>query len=79
MEKVKWKNMAIILFIIVVLETLFIIWAYSLAVQEEENTYECFYEICEDYPDAFYESPVCSCYDYDVMGNLIVAKEKYMK
>ena len=71
--------MAIIFLIFILLENLVFVLAYLSVVEDEEKSYECFYEICEDYPDAYYENALCSCYDYDVLGNLIVAKQKYMK
>lgn len=47
--------------------------------QEENKTLECYYEICEDYPDAIREGNLCYCYDYDLLGEKILAKTKVMK
>ena len=75
----KWKVTAIIFIILFTLETLYFIWAIKYTLDEENKTLECYYEICEDYPDAWREGDLCYCYDYDVMGELTLAKTKVMK
>lgn len=40
--------------------------------------YLCYYDICEEYPDAIYEPHLCTCYDYDIIGNLIPTKYEVM-
>jgi hypothetical protein len=81
MEKTFWKALAIIFFIIVFLETFFIIYSIASVNSHIEKQNTCFYDICEGYPDAYYDSynKVCTCYEYDIIGDLIVGKEKYMK
>ena len=64
--------------IIFVLETSFLFWGLHLYNKEYENTNICYYDICSDYPDAFYSEEVCTCYDYDLFGEYAVAKEEYM-
>jgi len=58
-----WKVLAIIFIVLFVLETAFMIYAVTIAVQDENKTLECYYDVCSDYPDAYYEDKVCSCYD----------------
>lgn len=75
-----WKVTAIILMIVLALVLAFFYWSYTIAVDEEEKTMNCYYDICSEYPEAFYDvtDKVCSCYDYDVMGELKVTKNKYL-
>lgn len=75
----KWKTIAIIFIILFALETSLFVWGYYVSVKEEKNLMECYYEICEDYSDAYLENKICSCYNYDVWGeNLVLAKQEYM-
>lgn len=78
MEKKAWKTIAIIFMIITIIETAYLIWAVTLYTAETNRVNECYYNICGDYPDAYYESKVCYCYDYDLTGQPIVAKTEYM-
>ena len=75
----KWRviGIALIIFVCIIL-----ISSIALNLQErvEDNKMKiCFYEICANYPDADYYDDVCSCYDYDTLGRLTIAKEEYMK
>jgi len=79
MEKTFWKASAIIFFILFAILLTFIIWSVWYYGDEEAKTNECYYDICGDYPQAFYVNDVCSCYEYDLMGGLVIAKETYMK
>lgn len=74
-----WKILAIVFIILFALETLYIGWSVSYVMKEERLTNDCFYNICADYPDAYYLEGVCTCYDYDMLGNLVPATTKYMK
>ena len=73
-----WKVTAIIFIVLFILENLFFGWMYYLAIQEEDNTRICLWDVCEEYPDAVYEDNVCYCYDYDLLGNVVIAKSEVM-
>ena len=79
MENKNWKMIAIMSIIINIIMIVLWIWVYMDIIQEEEKTYECYYEVCDGYHDAWYENNVCTCYELDVMGNYVVEKEKYMR
>lgn len=76
-----WKALAIVLLLILLLENGLLIWAYKQVTKEEEKTYECYYEICADYPQAYFDSTtnLCTCYDYDLLGDLQEVNTKWMK
>ena len=78
MEKQGWKNIAIVFIILFSLLVLFYVWVYWSVGIEDDKINECFYDICSESIDAEYLANVCSCYDYDVLGNVIVAKTEYM-
>ena len=63
MEKETWKIIAIIFTILFILETSFLAYSVVLVTQEEADIKECYYDLCKDYPDAYYEGGVCACYD----------------
>lgn len=75
----RWKAVAIVLIIF----TLVMIAFTVVALIEEKNYTDkvntCYYDICSTYPDAWYADDVCTCYDYDVLGDLMVEKEEYIK
>ncbi len=81
-----WKILAIILLVIVILENAFLAWGYSLVLEEdrlyaeqEQKMNVCYYETCSDYPEAWFENNVCSCYQVNTEGtDYEVAKETYM-
>lgn len=77
--KNNWKSIAIIFIILFGLLLAYNLWAIGYVLSEEKKVNECFYDICEYYPDAEYDDNLCTCYDYDTFGDLIVAKQKYMK
>lgn len=74
----KWKTIAIIFIILFTLETSLIIWGITLINEEEENINECYYNICNGYPDAYLFENVCYCYDYDDKDELVVVETNYM-
>ena len=74
-----WKAIAIIFIILFIASWIFISWGIYLVNKDTERTNVCYYEICENYPQAFYDADLCICYDYDLFGNLQVVKQKYMK
>lgn len=75
----RWKIIAILFIILFLVENLFIVWTYYVGLQEENKVIDCYYDICGDYPEAYYESDVCICYDYDVMGELVIAKTEIIR
>ncbi|HDK42037.1 MAG TPA: hypothetical protein ENG87_01555 [Candidatus Pacearchaeota archaeon] len=79
-EKVSrgWRTLAIILLILSVSMIILTIISIHQNTQQVKNTNICYYDICSDYPDAYYENDVCTCYDYDVLGNEQVAYTEYM-
>ncbi len=74
-----WKVIAIIFIILFTLETTIFVWGWYLIAEEDRMMKECYYEICGDYADAEIFGDVCSCYEYDLIGNLQTAKTVYMK
>ena len=77
--KINWKAIAI--FYTVIFLVLLAAWIVGTVSynQEEEKTNICYYDVCEIYPEADYTDDVCTCYDYDVLGDYIVSKQEYMK
>ena len=67
-----WKVLGIVLIVVVILETLFIGWIFSLGddIIEEENRQilnenRCIANVCGDY-DSYYYDPLtqtCDCYN----------------
>ncbi len=79
MEKKGWKITAIICIVITVLIIVSNVTNYFYYAKEEKKINECYYNICDIYPDADYLNDVCYCYDYDVLGELVLVETKYMK
>ena len=75
----KWKTIAIIFIVLFSLLLIFNIWSVNLVLNEEEQTNICYYDVCENYPEAWYEDGVCTCYNYDDNYELEVTKTKYIK
>lgn len=75
-----WKIFALIILVIFILENSLIVWGIVSNNKIEKDTNVCYYDICKDYPDAFYDSSskLCDCYDNDLLGNQIIAKTEYM-
>ena len=73
-----WKNIAIVFIILFVLETGMIVWGIITVRAEEKNINECYYNICNNYEEAYYDDGVCHCYEYDVLGNLVKSKTEWM-
>ena len=74
-----WKGFAIILLVILILENIFIGWGWFLIAEDERKMEECYYNVCDDYPDAFIDGNICTCYDYDSLGELYVAETEVIK
>lgn len=77
--KMEWKTIAIIFMILFITETAYIGWAFWYVLEEEDKTNICLYDICSENTDAYYESNVCYCYDYSLLGELEIVKTEYMK
>jgi len=69
-----WKTLAIIFIVLFVFLMVCIIWGTSLVNQEEQKTFDCYYNVCADYPNAWYEESFCYCVDEDQE----IAITKYM-
>ena len=78
MKPETWKLIAMICILICVIETSLIVWGMVIVRQEEVNTNICFYDFCAGYPDAMYEAGVCECYDYSIIGEMVVADSTYL-
>ncbi len=70
--KKAWKILAIIFI------ALIFIWIFKISYDKIDQENECYYNICGKYPDAFYQDKVCTCYDYDVIGGIVVDKTQYI-
>lgn len=80
MEKKGWKILAIVFIVLFGLLLSMNIWGAILIAGDEEQTNICYYEICEDYKEAFLEGDLCSCYIYnDEIREYEVAKTTYMR
>lgn len=70
----KWKVIAIILFVLLLLESFILLWSYNLGNKIIEQENECSINICKDYDSYYVESNICYCYEdnevkyYEVMG-----------
>jgi len=78
MEKKGWKIIAIVFIAITAFIIFFNAVNYISYSREEAKMNECFYDICDIYPDADYAEDVCYCYDYSVLGELVVVDTEYM-
>ena len=67
------KVLTIIIVVLFFVENFILVWVFYDAAEEGRKMRTCYYESCKEYPDALYEGGVCTCYDYDVLGNEIVA------
>lgn len=81
MEKLGWKITAIVFIVLFTMIIFFIGWGVTLFYGDEERKNECYYEVCKDYPEAGYDSNsfLCTCYDYDTLGNYVESDYKIMK
>jgi len=74
-----WKLTAIVFIILFGILFTYNCWAIYYWNDLDKQTNICYYDVCEIYPDAYYDDDLCTCYEYDILGELIVAKTKYMK
>jgi len=77
-KKNHWKIVAIIFIVLFLLETSGWVYASWYVSREKNKDLVCYYEICADSIDALREGNLCSCYDYDLIGNLNIVKTKLM-
>jgi|TARA_Y100000310_G_scaffold159030_1_gene158460 hypothetical protein len=68
-----WKVLAIILIVVVVLETGLIVWAYNWGTEAAENESACSINVCMNYDAYIYDDYEKICYCYE--GNEIVHQE----
>ncbi|KKN76065.1 hypothetical protein LCGC14_0374550 [marine sediment metagenome] len=64
-EKNNWKTIGIVCIVLLVLETLLLIYVYNLGTDIIENENECVINVCRGYESYYYETTtkVCSCYN----------------
>jgi len=74
-----WKIIAIVFITLFVLETAAISGIYYIGMKEIEKENICYYDVCEEYPEALIDGDICRCYEYDLLGELVIAKTKLMK
>jgi hypothetical protein len=73
-----WKVAAIIFMCLFFLSTIYIIGSVYYVLKEGKKIDECYYGICGEYEDAYYEENICYCYDKDILGNLVLFKTEVM-
>jgi len=78
-NKSYWKTVAIIFMLLFFLETGYFAYVKYSYNQEIEKTNICYYDICAENPGAELINNVCFCYNYDVMGEYVLAKTEVMK
>ena len=61
--RMNWKILAIVLLVLFIVENLFLGWGIFLVEQDERKSNICYYDVCEDYPDALYIEGNCACYN----------------
>ncbi len=71
-----WKVTAIVFIILLILETLFLIYAYNLGTEDVEKENECIINVCSEYDAYYYDglTNICECY----IDNELV-KQEYLK
>jgi hypothetical protein len=74
-----WKVTAIILLILVALETSLIVWAYNAGTDAINKEYECSNDVCfnQDSSSYTYDDSTKTCYCYDDLGE--VSYQKVLK
>jgi len=78
MERTGWKITAIVFISLFFGLLSLMIYGYYIANEEIKDTNICYYEICEENPEALLQDGICYCYDYDNLNNLIVVNTKIM-
>ena len=75
-----WKTIAIIFIVLFVLETIFLIWAFSAGTSMINNENECAINICGDVEEAvsyYYDDYEQICYCMDADGETV--KQQFIK
>ena len=80
MKKQGWKITALIFIGIFIIESLFIGYIFKAGFEAIENENACYFDICEDNADAYYDdyNKLCYCYDYNMLGELEVVETELM-
>ena len=78
MDRIGWKVLAIVMIVIYTVTILIVYGIYQIGVAEDRKFDECTYEICGEYPYGEYYDGICTCYDYDVLGQLQPAEYEVM-
>ena len=75
-----WRILAIIFIVLFAMLLIYNIYSVSVYNKSIKNQNICYYDICNNYTDAYYESTtqVCSCLNYDLLGNEQVVYTQYM-
>ena len=78
MDKNKWKIIAIVFIILFTILISLVGMSYYNLGKYNKAANDCYHNFCGDSPDAiYYEDGVCECYDYDLLGRMIVVKERF--
>ena len=64
-----WKVIAIVFMILFIIENLFLGYGLYLILEEDKKSNLCYYELCKEFPEANYDSNICTCYQYNEDGN----------
>lgn len=71
MEKQTWRTLAIVFGITTFLLMSLYVWSYVVASNQIEQENMCMYDMCKEYSAGYVTEGLCTCYDYDVLGELI--------
>ena len=71
-----WRTLAIIMIVLFLGLSAYVCWGVYLVVEDEKVKQVCYYDICEEYPDAYYAENLCTCYSIDEYGEYEIAKSE---
>ncbi len=80
MEKQKingWKVTAIIFICLFAGLLILNIWAVASVINDEEETNQCYYNVCSEYIEATYDEGICRCYNINSTGEYELVKTEY--